>query len=171
MSTPHDPHGHDSQAGDPPAPPTAPHPAGPQPAPRAAEPGPPQYAPAPSTSYAGSGPGGPDRPPSNGLGIAALVLGIVALLIALIPVIGILGGLLGIVGVILGTLGLAKVRRHQATNRGVALTGIILSVLAILVAVVWGLLIGVVFNQAEDCLDPSLTPEQQQSCLEDQLSN
>lgn len=107
--------------------------------------------------------------PSNGMGVAALVLGIIGLLLAFIPVIGVLGALLGIVGVILGAMARGKVKRGQATNGGMALTGIILSILAILVTIAYVVLAALFFNQVEDCTDPNLTPEEVTACLEENL--
>ncbi|HZI98590.1 MAG TPA: DUF4190 domain-containing protein [Actinomycetales bacterium] len=122
---------------------------------------------APGYNEPGYGPGA--AAPKNGLGTAALVLGIIGLLLAFIPVIGILGGLLGIVGVILGVIARGKVKRGDATNGGVALVGIILSVLAILITIAYVVLAALFFNQVEDCTDPNLTPEEVTACVEDNL--
>jgi hypothetical protein len=108
--------------------------------------------------------------PKNGLGTAALVLGIVGLLLAFIPVIGLIGGLLGIVGVIVGFIGRGKVKRGEATNGGVAMTGVILSILAILVTIAYVVLAGIFFSQVQDCNDPDLTPEEVAACVEDSLT-
>jgi len=66
----------------------------------------------------------------NGLGTAALVVGVIALLTSWL----IFGGLLGIVAIILGVIGLGRVKRHEATNRGSAIAGIVLGVLGLLAA-------------------------------------
>ena len=68
--------------------------------------------------------------PRNGIGTAALVLGIIGLVLAVI----VLGGLVGIVAVILGIVGLGRVRRGEATNRGVAIGGIVTGALAIVIS-------------------------------------
>lgn len=65
----------------------------------------------------------------NGMGVAALVVAIIALLLT-ITVAGAV--VLGIVAVILGFVGLARVKRSEADNRGVALSGVILGVIAII---------------------------------------
>jgi hypothetical protein len=80
--------------------------------------------------------------PSNGLGVAALVLGIVAAVLALIPVVNVLALLLGIVGFILGLVGWQRARRGQATNRGQALAGTVLSAIAVVLSVVILALVG-----------------------------
>jgi hypothetical protein len=58
------------------------------------------------------------------------VLGIIGLVLAVI----VLGGLVGIVAVILGIVGLGRVRRGEATNRGVAIGGIVTGALAIVIS-------------------------------------
>jgi membrane-bound ClpP family serine protease len=58
------------------------------------------------------------------------VLGLIGLVLAVI----VLGGLVGIVAVILGIVGLGRVRRGEATNRGVAIGGIVTGALAIVIS-------------------------------------
>jgi hypothetical protein len=86
-----------------------------------------------------SGPG-PDRPaerwsaapaaPRNGMGTAALVVGVVALVLALF----LLGLPLGILAIVLGILGLRRASRGEATNRGMAIGGIVTGALGVLLA-------------------------------------
>ncbi|MEH0529454.1 DUF4190 domain-containing protein [Streptomyces stelliscabiei] len=71
-------------------------------------------------------------PPSNGMGIAAMVLGIcAAALFCLWP----LAILLGVMAVIFGSIGRVKARRGEATNPGHALAGIICGVVGILLGI------------------------------------
>ncbi|WP_307835240.1 DUF4190 domain-containing protein [Streptomyces adelaidensis] len=71
-------------------------------------------------------------PPSNGMGIAAMVIGIcAAVLFCLWP----LAILLGIMAVIFGFVGRAKARRGEATNPGHALAGIICGFVGILLGI------------------------------------
>lgn len=71
----------------------------------------------------------PPAAPRNGLGIASLVVAIAGLVTAL----SVVGGIaLGAVAVLLGFLGQARVRRREADNGAVAITGIVLGVLAVL---------------------------------------
>lgn len=95
--------------------------------------------------------------PRNGLGIAALCLGIVGLLFGLVPFTGFLAFALGAVGVILGLVGFGRARRRIASNLKTAITGTVLSVIAIALGV-WGMVI--VFtglNQLSEDLD-NLSP-------------
>jgi len=122
------------------------------------------YPPPPPQPYAGYAP--PPQGPSNGLGIAALVVAIVALL----SVVG--GVVLGVVAIILGFIGYGRAKRGQATNGGVAVAGIVLGLLSIIEAIavialaVWG------FNEAGgtdyvDCLSKAGSDEQAiQQCAE-----
>ncbi|MFJ4716128.1 DUF4190 domain-containing protein [Streptomyces sp. NPDC088785] len=121
-----------------PPPPLAPDgpglpPYGAQPGPQYGYPGP-QYG-YPGPQYGYPGPQAPQHPqqygywpgalpaqPSNGLGIAGMVLGIVAAVLFLMWPIALICGVLGI---IFGAMGRARVRRGEATNPGQALTGII----------------------------------------------
>lgn len=81
-------------------------------------PGPPPPPPDPAAPP----PGQPSQQPSNGLGLAAMIVGIAAL-----PLLCCFGfGLLpGIVAVVLGFLGKQKADQGEATNRGQALAGMI----------------------------------------------
>ncbi len=65
----------------------------------------------------------------NGMGVAALVVAIIALLL-FITVAG--GVVFGITAVVLGFIGRARVRRSEADNGGIALSGIVLGVIAII---------------------------------------
>jgi hypothetical protein len=89
-----------------------------------------RYPPPPPAPYAGFTPPPPLNAPKNGLGTAALVIAI----IALFSVFG--GVVLGVVAIILGVIGLQRVNRGEATNRGVAVAGIVLGILSIIEAIV-----------------------------------
>ena len=100
--------------------------------------------PPPPVPYGDYYPGAPAATPRNGLGVTSLVLAI----IALVGSCSVIGGLvLGIAAVVLGVLGRGRVQRGEATNGGVALTGIILGALAVLVSGAF-LMFGIrVFNE------------------------
>lgn len=117
----------------------------------------------------GYGQGSPTAQPRNGLGIAALVVGILALLLAVFffP----LGLLLGVVAIILGIVGMRRVSRGQATNRGMAISGVVLGVLALLVAAALALFVASIFDKVSDCADPNLSQAEQQTCIQDRIQN
>lgn len=92
--------------------------------------------------------------PRNGLGIGALVTAIFAL-VSSFTVAG--GILLGLVAVVLGFLGRARVKRGAADNGGVAISGIVLGVVAVIAGLafiaIWvGLFRQVGANDYFDCL-------------------
>ncbi len=95
----------------------------------------PQYGAAPGYGQGGDGQpryGEPQRLVRNGLGIAALVLGILALVFCWT----IFGGIIfGIIAIPLGLIGRARAKRGEASNGGMALTGVILGALGLLVSV------------------------------------
>lgn len=64
----------------------------------------------------------------------ALALGVAALLLVLTIILSPIGLVLGIIGIILGILGIRAAKKAGTTGRGVAITGLILSVLAVLLA-------------------------------------
>jgi hypothetical protein len=87
--------------------------------------------------------GWPPAAPRNGFGVTALVLGIVGAVLAIACFGAFLGLPLGIAALVFGIIGLRSVRRGQATNRGQALAGVILGVVAVAVsAAVIALVIG-----------------------------
>lgn len=92
-------------------------------------------------------------PPSNGIGIAAMVLGIcAAALFCLWP----LAILLGIMAVIFGSVGRVKARRGEATNPGHALAGIICGAVGILLGI--GIIVLLVVAPGSGDFDPDPAP-------------
>jgi len=106
--------------------------------------------------------------PKNGMGIAALVLGVLALLTGFF----IIGGLFGLVAIVLGIIGSRRAKRGLATNRGMAITGVILGVIGVLLTVAvlaFGAFVG---SQVQDCTQlaaSGASEEQIQQCVADQL--
>jgi hypothetical protein len=73
----------------------------------------------------------PPTAPKNGLGVASLVVAIVALLVS-VSIVG--GVILGVAALIIGLAARARARRGEASNGGVAITGIVLSIVAIVIS-------------------------------------
>ncbi|MFD9719719.1 DUF4352 domain-containing protein [Streptomyces sp. NPDC059076] len=78
----------------------------------------------------------PPQPMRNGLGTAALVLGIIGAITGWIPFIFFLGGGLGLLALILGLVGRGRSKRGEASNKGVATTGAVLGLVAMVAATV-----------------------------------
>ncbi|SFO35918.1 DUF4190 domain-containing protein [Amycolatopsis rubida] len=79
----------------------------------------------------------PPAPPKNGLGTAGFVLGLVGLIFSFIPIIGVVAWPLVILGIIFSALGFARARSGKATNKGLSIAGLVLSVIGLVIAIVW----------------------------------
>lgn len=107
------------------------------------QPGPPTPPPGPDQPF-GAPPPGPPPPypavpppgqsPQNTIGLLGMIFGIVGLVLALCCAYA--GAATGITGVVLGILGMRKVTEGTATNRGMALAGIICGAIATVLAVI-----------------------------------
>ncbi|MFJ3903350.1 DUF4190 domain-containing protein [Streptomyces sp. NPDC090025] len=92
----------------------------------------------------------------NGLGTAALILGIIGTLSGLIPLFFWLAGILGLIALILGLVGRGRVKRGEANNKGVALTGAILGLAALILSVVGAVITFTAVSDAVDEIDKTL---------------
>lgn len=94
--------------------------------------------------------------PRNGLGVTALVLGIVGTVLGVACFGAFLGVPVGIAALIFGIAGVRKANRGEASNRGQAMAGLILGVVATVVSlamialVVVGSIMGHWFDQHQD---------------------
>ncbi|WP_435973791.1 DUF4190 domain-containing protein [Streptomyces sp. Qhu_M48] len=103
-----------------------------------------------SSGYTGQP--GWQQPPSNGMGTTSMVLGIIA--VAGFCLYG-LGTILGILALIFGIIGLKKVGRGEATNRGMAIAGIVLGAIGTLVSAVFlGFILWAVTQDSSSFEDP-----------------
>lgn len=95
----------------------------------------------------------------------ALVFGVAALVTVLTVVFGPIGIILGLIGIVLGIIGIRNARRIGVTGRGVATGGLVLSLVAVLIAVAMAAGVTIFLNDqgAVDRL------EQQVQNLRDQL--
>ncbi|SEO85648.1 DUF4190 domain-containing protein [Amycolatopsis saalfeldensis] len=79
----------------------------------------------------------PAAAPRNGLGTAGFVTGLIGLVFSPIPFIGVIAWPLVIVGLSLSIIGFARANHGGATNKGLALAGIIVSALGLVVCIIW----------------------------------
>ena len=127
-----------TNAPDDPVPETNGHPAPanpPQPGPQHPYPQPPYgQAPYPPPQY----PVGPESTPrptgGNGLGITALVTGILGLVLIWVPDVGIV---LGILATTFGGLALYKALKGTASNKGVAIAGLVLGIITVVLTAIF----------------------------------
>lgn len=99
------------------------------------------------------GPPGTQQPPAqprNGLGTTALVLGIVGIIFAIIPFLFWLGGVLGLLALIFGIIGSSRAGKGLATNKGMAVTGLVLGVVSIVVSIAWTVVIATAVKDVAD---------------------
>jgi hypothetical protein len=81
--------------------------------------------------------GAPASAPNNTLGLVSMILGILAIVLACCYYIGV--GV-GIAAVVLGFMGKQKADQGLATNRGMAMTGLICGAVAIALGILAGIL-------------------------------
>ncbi|WP_394431483.1 DUF4190 domain-containing protein [Streptomyces sp. SGAir0957] len=86
----------------------------------------------------------------NGLGTAALILGVIGALSGIVPILFWLAGILGVIALILGLTGRGRAKRGEATNKGVALTGVILALVSLGLAVFGAV---TTFKAVDDAVD------------------
>jgi hypothetical protein len=109
--------------------------------------GPPSYGP----------PAGPPPKKGAGLAIASMVLGIIALLLSWVPIINNVAAVLAVVGLGLGIPALLRARRGTHNGTGLAITGLVTSVLALVLVVVTQLIFVKVIDEVERSIDESVS--------------
>ncbi|UQI45434.1 DUF4190 domain-containing protein [Streptomyces sp. HU2014] len=111
------------------------------------------------------GPAHGTRPPAggNGLATAAVVLGIVGLTTSVVFI----GGLLGVVGLALGLASLVTTRRTGA-GRGKALTAVVTSSLAIVLAALAAVCLAWYADRTQECYRPD-SFRQYKQCVHQQF--
>ncbi|MFD8210630.1 DUF4190 domain-containing protein [Streptomyces sp. NPDC059695] len=92
----------------------------------------------------------------NGLGTAALILGIIGTLSGLVPLFFWLAGILGLIALILGLVAKGRVKRREANNKGVAVTGAILGLAALILSVVGAVITFTAVKDAVDEIDKTI---------------
>ena len=95
--------------------------------------------------------------PKNGLGTAGMVLGIIGLALFWFPYVGVT---VALVGLGLAIPGMVRVKHGAASNKGVAIAGLVVSILGVAVGGLWTIAVTVAANDASndydrysDCLD------------------
>jgi hypothetical protein len=110
-------------------------------------------------SYAPVPPAMPALPlRKNGLGTTGFVLGLVGLLFAFIPLIGVIAWPLTILGLVFGIVGTVRVNRGQADNKGLAITGVVLSAVGLVICVIWTAAFGAAVTDAANDTPAPVAP-------------
>jgi hypothetical protein len=100
------------------------------------------YSPPPPAYYQGP-PMYPVPQQGNGIGIAGGVCGIVAVVLCWIPFVDYISIILGALAIIFGALGVRHANTHGGAGKGMAITGIVTGIVALVIAV---LFLAVVFT-------------------------
>jgi hypothetical protein len=98
------------------------------------------------TQYAPNPPQQTAARPSNGLGTAGFVVGLIGLLFSFIPLVGVVAWPLVILGIIFSAVGISKAAKGRATNKGLAIAGLVVSIVGLVVCILWV----AVWNKAVD---------------------
>jgi heme/copper-type cytochrome/quinol oxidase subunit 2 len=77
------------------------------------------------------------QPPRNGLGTAGFILGLIGFLFSFIPFVGVVAWPLVIIGLVLSIIGIARASSGKANNRGLAITGAVLSVIGLVICILY----------------------------------
>ncbi len=86
---------------------------------------------------------------TNGLATAGFILGLIGLLGSFIPVINVVGIFIGVVGAILAVFGLVKANK-SGVGKGLAITGLILGVLAVIIGVTVNVIFAAAVSESVD---------------------
>jgi hypothetical protein len=79
-------------------------------------------------------------PMRNGLGVASLACGLIGILLGQVPFLFLGSGALGILAIVFGIIGIRRAARGEASNRGIAVTGLVTGGVAFALAI-WGVVI------------------------------
>lgn len=102
-----------------------------------------------------SAPPEPVQQPRNGLGTTGFVVGLVGLIFSPIPIIGIVAWPLVILGVIFSAIGFARTRSGVATNKGLSIAGLAVSIVGLVICILW---VAVIDKAANDVVNQANTP-------------
>lgn len=99
----------------------------------------------------------PVTQPSNGLGTTGFVLGLVGLVLSPIPFIGVVAWPLVILGIVFSAVGIARVRAGKATNKGLTIAGLVMSIIGLAVCVVWVFIVNEAVDQVNEEANRTVT--------------
>lgn len=105
---------------------------------------------------------------SNVMAIISIIAGVLAILASCLWFIA---APLGIAAIVLGVIGRGRAKRGEAGGGGLAMAGIITGAIGLVLTLVLTLVGVSLLNQFENCTDPSLTAEEQQACVEEQVGS
>jgi hypothetical protein len=86
--------------------------------------------------------GASTQPQNNGMGVAGFVCGLVGLVFSFIPLIGLISWPLVIIGIVLSGIGINYVNQGRADNKGLAIAGLVVSIVGLVICILWAVAIG-----------------------------
>ena len=92
--------------------------------------------------------------PRRGLAVASFVVGLVALAGALVPFVFVVALVAAVVAIVFGVLGLRAAKRHQGHGRGFAITGLVLSSIALPMCLIGFAFTRAVLREIDQYADP-----------------
>ena len=125
------------------------------------------YTPYQSYGYPYAYPAMPPMPLPNGMAITGMVLGIVGAVTAIFY----LGGVIGVVGLIFSIIALRAIGRGTAGGRGMAITGLVTSIIAILITTAETILLVWFVSTASSCTQYDTNSTQYSQCVQGVLGN
>ena len=87
--------------------------------------------------------------PTQGLGIAGLILGILSMILGIIPCTFFIGIVLSVIGIILSIIGLNKASRLRV-DKGLLIAALVTSIIGFLISGLWGLFFKQIFTPLND---------------------
>jgi hypothetical protein len=103
----------------------------------------------------------PAAAPQNSFGIVGFVLGLLGLIFSIIPLIGIVAWPLVILGLVFGGIGLHRARQGRATNKNVAIAGIVCAAIGLIICIIYATVFGVALSDTRKVRDGAVAPAMQ----------
>lgn len=89
-----------------------------------------------------------ENKPRSAMAVASLVLGIVALVTSILPIINNLSFVMAILGVVFGIVGIVGISKGKKAGKGLAIAGLVLSVVAFILVLVMQSAFSAAFDEA-----------------------
>lgn len=89
-----------------------------------------------------------EKLPRSGMAVASLVLGIVGIVTSVLPIINNLSFVMAVLGLVFGIIGIVGVTRGKKSGKGLAIAGVVLSVITVILVLVMQATFSAALDQA-----------------------
>lgn len=89
-----------------------------------------------------------EKLPRSGMAVASLVLGIVGIVTSVLPIINNLSFVMAVLGLVFGIIGIVGVTRGKKSGKGLAIAGVVLSVITVILVLVMQAAFSAALDQA-----------------------